>query len=66
MQSNLKQMIELEISGLPEHRQLEVYDFVRFLKSREEDQTFNGLLLSESVLTREWDTPQEDAAWANL
>jgi hypothetical protein len=27
---------------------------------------FNGLQLSESVLAREWNSPQEDAAWADI
>ena len=26
----------------------------------------NGLLVSESLLAREWSTPEEDEAWANL
>ena len=27
---------------------------------------FNGLNLSESVLSRDWNSPEEDAAWADL
>jgi hypothetical protein len=27
---------------------------------------FNGLAESESVLARDWNAPEEDAAWANL
>ena len=29
-------------------------------------ETFNGAALSESVLARDWNSPEEDAAWANL
>ena len=32
----------------------------------ERDEFFNGLLLSESALAKDWNTPEEDAAWASL
>ena len=32
----------------------------------EENTAFNGAELSESVLGRDWNSPQEDAAWSNL
>ena len=32
----------------------------------EPDESFNGLLLSESALVKDWNTPEEDAAWASL
>jgi hypothetical protein len=32
----------------------------------DEDSAFNGAELSESVLGREWNSPQEDALWSNL
>ena len=32
----------------------------------EENTTFNGAELSESVLGRDWNSPEEDAAWSNL
>ena len=51
---------------MPESLQREVYDFVRFLRLKNEDESFNGLLLSESALAKDWNTPVEDAAWANL
>ena len=59
-------MINKEVESLPEPLQREVYDFVRFLRERSTDESFNGLLLSESALRRDWDSPEEDAAWANL
>jgi hypothetical protein len=39
-----------------------------FLVRLSEDQAegFDGTALSESVLGREWNSPEEDAAWANL
>ena len=30
------------------------------------DEPFNGAELSESVLGRDWSSPEEDAAWSNL
>ena len=32
----------------------------------DENVGFNGAELSESVLTRDWNSPEEDAAWSNL
>jgi hypothetical protein len=60
------ELIQQELEGLPESLQREVYDFARFLKSRSDGESFNGLLASEAVLGRDWNTPEEDAAWANL
>jgi hypothetical protein len=31
-----------------------------------EDAAFNGAELSESVLGRDWNSPEEDVAWSNL
>jgi hypothetical protein len=36
------------------------------LASTEPDERFNGAELSESVLGRDWNSPEEDAAWSNL
>ena len=30
------------------------------------DEAFNGAELSESVLSRDWNSPEEEAAWSNL
>lgn len=60
------QLIEKEIASLPEPQQIEVYDFARFLRNRTQDDHFNGLVASEAVLARDWNTPEEDEAWANL
>ncbi len=61
-----QELINKEVENLPESLQREVYDFVRFLRDKSSDDSFNGLLLSESILKMDWDTPEEDAAWANL
>jgi hypothetical protein len=36
------------------------------LASDARDETFNGAELSGSVLGRDWNSPEEDAAWSNL
>jgi hypothetical protein len=61
-----QELINQEVEKLPEPLQREVYDFARLLRQRSEDESFNGLLLSESALGKDWNTPEEDAAWANL
>ena len=37
-----------------------------FVRQGADGDAFDGLMASESVLARDWDTPQEDAAWQNL
>ncbi|HKC64703.1 MAG TPA: hypothetical protein VKB86_13765 [Pyrinomonadaceae bacterium] len=61
-----RELIDEEVDRLPEPLQREVYDFARFLRLKVEEESFNGLLLSESALRRDWDTPEEDEAWASL
>ena len=61
-----KELIDQEVERLPEPLQREVYDFARFLRQKSEEEPFDGLLLSESALRKEWDTPEEDEAWASL
>jgi hypothetical protein len=36
------------------------------LASNPPNERFNGAELSESVLGRDWNSPEEDAAWSNL
>lgn len=61
-----RELIDTEVALLPELLQLEVYDFVRFLRLKAEGETFNGLLSSQSVLARDWSSADEDAAWGSL
>jgi len=61
-----RELIEKEVASLPETHQREVYDFARFLRRKKEEDSFNGLLLSEGALAKEWNTAEEDAAWASL
>ena len=51
-----------------------VYDFVSYLVVREQARTglsndsraSQTMLASEAALQRDWDRPEEDAAWAHL
>ena len=61
-----QELIANEIKNLAEPLQLEVYDFARFLRAKSAEESFDGLRLSESALKKDWDTPEEDAAWSNL
>jgi hypothetical protein len=61
-----RELIDKELEVLPEPLQRQVYDFVCLLKRKTDEEAFNGMLASQSVLARDWDSPEEDAAWANL
>lgn len=61
-----QELINKEVENLPESLQCDVYDIARFLREKPADESFNGLLLSASALRKDWDTPEEDAAWARL
>ena len=60
---NTKELIRKEVENLPEALQRKS---MTSLDSYVKNRGFNGSLLSESALTKEWDTPEEDAAWVNL
>jgi len=61
-----RELIEKEIADLPETLQRTVYDFALRLKESRGDESFNGADLSESVLAHDWNSPEEDTAWASL
>ena len=61
-----KQLIEQEIIALPESLQREVYGVARCLRAKQENESFAGLLLSETRLAKDWHKPEEDTAWASL
>ncbi|MDW8327742.1 MAG: hypothetical protein RMK99_14355 [Anaerolineales bacterium] len=59
---------------LPAEKLVVVYDFVSYLSERELGEilrdttakTIEFALASEAVLGRNWNRPEEDAAWAGL
>ncbi|MCI0691409.1 DUF2281 domain-containing protein [candidate division KSB1 bacterium] len=69
----IPQIVE-HLQKLPVEKLAVVYDFVSFLTERERrgeliaptSDAFQTMLASEAVLRRDWDRPEEDAAWADL
>ena len=61
-----RELVDKEVAALPEPLQRKVYEFAVQLKETASHEPFNGAALSESVLARDWDSPEEDAAWQNL
>jgi hypothetical protein len=74
MNEVLVQQIDERLKELPPDKLAVVYDFVSFLLAREKGERFlrereealETMLASEAVLRRDWDRPEEDAAWADL
>ena len=55
-----------EIETLPVNCVGEVVDFVAWIKHRKLSQIPETMLLTEKALSKDWDTPEEDKAWASL
>ena len=55
-----------EIETLPSSCVSEVIDFVAWIKQRKKSQIPETMLMSEAVLSKDWNTPEEDEAWAAL
>lgn len=66
--------IDERLRQLPPEKLAVVYDFISFLLERDarelldqaEPPARETALASEAVLRRDWDRPEEDAAWAHL
>ena len=59
-------VLQQELETLPAACLGEVIDFVAWIKQRKLPRIPETMLLSEAVLSKDWDTPEEDEAWANL
>ena len=74
MQTVTISQITERLRSLSAERLVVVYDFVLYLSEREMSEilrksatkTKEFMSASESVLRRDWDRPEEDAAWASL
>jgi hypothetical protein len=55
-----------ELDFLPPQSLGEVLDFVGYLKQKQARKIPETMLLSEAALAKDWDTPEEDEAWADL
>ena len=58
--------IKQAAAQLPPEELTALTSFLVRLSKKDKPEGFNGAVLSESVLAREWNSPEEDAAWANL
>lgn len=66
--------IDERLRQLPPEKLAVVYDFISFLSERDaadllaqgEPAVREAALASEPVLRRDWERPEEDAAWAHL
>lgn len=66
--------IDERLRHLPPEKLIVVYDFVSYLLERDRDDLLTDatddaratMFASEAVLRRDWDRPEEDAAWAHL
>jgi len=64
------------LQQLPTDKLVVVYDFVSYLAERQSgkvlwnweatSESFQTMLASEPVLRRDWQKPEEEAAWAHL
>ena len=61
----IKQLIN-EIEMLPSDYFQEIMDFVGYLKLKHYKNIPETMILSEKSLDKDWDTPEEDEAWADL
>ena len=62
----VKERLLREIEILPQSYYAEVIDFVEYLKMKHLKNLPETMLLSESALAKDWNTPEEDKAWADL
>ena len=59
-------VLQKEIETLPAAILDDVIDFVAWIKQRKLSKIPETMLLSEAILSKDWDTPEEDEAWASL
>lgn len=60
-----REFIARELERLPDQDLDKLLDFVRLLNNSHSQDAVPALA-AESVLAKDWLTPEEDAAWANL
>ena len=55
-----------EIESLPKEFYAEILDFVGYLKLKRLRNIPETMIMSEQSLAEDWNTPEEDHAWADL
>ncbi|MCL2305065.1 MAG: hypothetical protein FWC43_06945 [Planctomycetaceae bacterium] len=64
--TNISEALQWELSALPSTYYPAVLDFIESLKTQCRTTVPTTMLLSESALSKDWDTEEEDEAWASL
>ncbi len=64
--ANIKETLLQEVHILPIDYCPDVLHYIEALKAQRHCSLPETMLLSEVALSRDWDTPEEDKAWANL
>jgi len=63
---SISEALQRELSGLSSVYYPEVLGFIESLKTDRQPAIPATMLLSESTLSKDWDTEEEDKAWASL
>lgn len=63
---NIREEAMKEIREAPEDAVAEALDFLRFITARARADRFATAIASESVLRKDWMTPEEEDAWHDL
>ncbi len=61
-----KELLINEIDHIPENLIDEIIDFVQFLKVKKMKVNLETTILSESSLSKDWLSKEEEEAWQNL
>jgi hypothetical protein len=64
--ATIRETLLQEVSALSPAYDFEVLNFIKSLKTNRQSTVPETMLLSESALSKDWDTPEEDNAWASL
>ncbi|REE01245.1 DUF2281 domain-containing protein [Marinoscillum furvescens] len=63
----IREKIQKEINEIPDRLLADLYQYMKFLKFKQKQQErIATTYASEQVLSKDWNTPEEDEAWANL
>jgi len=64
--ANIRETLLHEFDTLPPAYYSDVLDFMESLKMKRQPTIPETMILSESALSQDWDTADEDNAWASL
>lgn len=64
----IREKIQKEIGSIPDNLLEDLYEYMKFLKYKEhhKQEHLDTAAASEQVLSKDWNSPEEDQAWADL